>query len=107
MTGDRLVMYAVGSPGYFEEGRFFAIYEVVSDPEPSPHPRWPWMVMAPLILSGPTLKHCPKITDIDMERRSIRQQSHIHLTPDQGRRAEELIARAAERHGALVNLEPV
>jgi hypothetical protein len=97
-------MYAVGSWRYFDEGRFYAIYEVVSAPEPSPHSRWPWMVMAPMVLAGPSLRHCPKITEIDIERRSIRQQSHLSLTAQQGRRAEELVARAAERHGALADV---
>jgi hypothetical protein len=52
-------------------------------------------------IAGPRLEHCPRVTDIDVERSSLRRQSHIHLTERQGRRAEELIARAAERYGGL------
>lgn len=76
--------------------------EVVSTaPEASPHPRWPWMVRTRSLIAGPRLEHCPTITDIDVERTSLRRQSHIHLTDGQGERAELLIARAAERFGGL------
>lgn len=100
--GDRMVSYAAGSHVRFGEGRIYLVVEVVSAArEPSPHERWPWMLRTRHVIAGPRLEYCPRITDIDVERSSLRRQSHIHLSDDQGQRAEELIARAAERHGAL------
>jgi hypothetical protein len=99
--GDRLIMYAAGSHLHFREGRIYAVEEVVSEPEPSAHARWPWQVRSRIVAAGPRLEHCPTITDIDVERRSVRRQSHIRLNGDQGQRAEALITRAAEQHGAL------
>jgi hypothetical protein len=100
-AGDRLIMYAAGSHLNFREGRIYAVQEVLSEPEPSGNERWRWQVSSRMITPGPRLEHCPTITDIDVERRSVRRQSHIRLTEDQGRRAEELISRAAEQHGGL------
>ena len=100
-AGDRLVDYAVGSHHAFGEGRIFAVAEVLSDPEPSPHERWPVQVRTLRLLAGPSLGFCPTIADIGVSRRSLGRHSHIRLTSEQGQRAEELIAEAAERFGSL------
>jgi hypothetical protein len=99
--GDRFILYAAGSHAYFGEGRIYAVSEVQTELQPSPLERWPWQVEAPILISGPRLEHCPMITDIDVERRSLRRQSHIRLNEAQGRQAEELITNAAARFGAL------
>ena len=89
--GDRLVMYASGSPGRFGAGRFFAVREVVSDPQPSGHERWPWKLSVREIVSGPELERCPTIEQIDVEAKSVRRQSHIRLEESAGVLAEELL----------------
>jgi hypothetical protein len=63
--------------------------------------RWPWQVQAVMLIPGPRLPSCPTIVDIDVERRSLSQKSHNTLTDEQGRKAERLIAAAAERTGSL------
>jgi hypothetical protein len=104
-AGHRFVCYAAGSHTVFGEGRIYLVEEVVSDrPEPSPHERWNWMVRTRRLIAGPGLERCPRITEIDVERGSLRRHSHIHLTDEQGINAEKLIAQAAERHGALLRL---
>ena len=99
--GDRFILFAAGSHAYFGEGRIYAVAEVQTGLQPSPRERWPWQVEAPILISGPRLEHCPMITDIDVERRSLRRQSHIRLDEVRGRQAEELITNAAARFGAL------
>jgi hypothetical protein len=100
-TGDRLVEYAVGSHREFGEGRIFAVAQVLSDPEPSPHERWPVQVRTLTLLAGPALGFCPTIADIGVMRRSLGRHSHIRLTREQGELAEEMIAEAAEHFGPL------
>jgi hypothetical protein len=100
-AGDRLVDYAVGSHKEFGEGRIFAVAEVLSDPEPSPHERWPVQVRTRMLIAGPALGYCPTIADIGVMRRSLGRHSHIRITREQGERAEELIAEAAEEFGSL------
>jgi hypothetical protein len=100
-AGDRLIDYAVGSHREFGEGRIFAVAEVLSDPEPSPHERWPVQVRTRILIGGPALGFCPTIADIGVSRRSLGRHSHIRLTREQGERAEELIAEAAEEFGSL------
>jgi hypothetical protein len=99
--GDRLVDYAVGSHREFGEGRIFAVAEVLSDPEPGPHERWPVQVRTRTLLAGPALGFCPTIADIGVMRRSLGRHSHIRLTREQGEIAEQLIAEAAEEFGSL------
>lgn len=99
--GDRLVFYAVGSAAQFKVGRIFAVTGVTSEPEPSHHDRWPWQVYSRMLVPGPRLMYCPTIDDIDVAQTSLRRQSHISLTPEQGKEAERMIARAAERAGSL------
>ena len=97
----RLVEYAAGSARNFGEGRFFAISEAVSDPEPSPHERWPVQVRTRTLVAGPRLEFCPSVDDIGVMLRSLGRHSHIRLTPEQGERAERLIEAAAKEFGAL------
>lgn len=89
--GDILVSYAVGSATAFGEGRIFAIDEVASGPEPSPHERWPWQVRFRHVRGVPSLKTAPTLSDIAVSSASIRRHSHIRLTGEQGERAEHLI----------------
>jgi EVE domain len=93
-VGDRLVMYASGSPGRFGAGRFFAVREVVSDPQLSEHERWPWKLSVQEIVGGPELERCPTIEQIDVESTSVRRQSHIRLDERAGILAEELLKQA-------------
>jgi hypothetical protein len=103
--GDRHVHYAAGSQLQFGEGRIFLVSQVLShQPEPAPHDRWPWMVRTRSLIAGPRLERCPRISEIGVELRSLRRQSHIHLTDEQGELAEALIARAAERYGSLLDV---
>jgi hypothetical protein len=95
--GDRLVMYASGSPGRFGAGRFFAVREVESDPMPTQHERWPWKLAVREIIGGPNLDHCPTIEEIGVAARSVRRQSHIHLDEAAGILAEELLNEALRR----------
>lgn len=90
-VGDRLVMYASGSPGRFGAGRFFAVREVVSEPQPSGHERWPWKLSVREIVGGPELERCPTLEQIDVEAKSVRRQSHIRLDESAGVFAEELL----------------
>jgi hypothetical protein len=87
-------MYASGSPGRFGAGRFFQVREVLSDPQPSGHERWPWQVLVREIIGGPELERCPTIDEIGVETKSIRRQSHIRLDESAGILAEELLERA-------------
>jgi hypothetical protein len=100
-AGDRLIDYAVGSHREFGEGRIFAVAEVLSGPEPSPHERWPVQVRTRMLIGGPALGFCPTIADIGVMRRSLGRHSHIRLTPEQGQLAEQLIAEAAGEFGSL------
>jgi hypothetical protein len=100
-AGDQLIDYAVGSHRAFGEGRIFAVAEVLSDPEPSRHERWPVQVRIRQLIAGPSLGFCPTIADIGVSRRSLGRHSHIRLTSEQGQRVEELIAEAAEQFGSL------
>ena len=100
-AGDRLIDYAVGSYRNFGEGRIFAVSEVLSDPEPSQSERWPVQVRTRTLIAGPRLEYCPSIDEIGVMRRSLGRHSHIRLSDDQGRAAEELIAATAAEFGSL------
>jgi hypothetical protein len=99
--GDRLIEYAAGSARFFGEGRLFAVSEAMSDPEPSPHQRWPVQVRTRTLVPGPRLEYCPSVDDIGVMLRSLGRHSHIRLSDEQGARAEELIAAAAREFGPL------
>jgi Staphylococcal nuclease homologue len=66
--GDRLVYHAVGSANQFKTGRLFSVVEVISDPEPSGHDRWPWQVKHRMLVPGPRVPSWPSIDDIDVVR---------------------------------------
>ena len=91
VSGDRLVTYAVGSARSFGKGRVFSLYEVTSDAELGDHPRWRWKVEVRYPAGVPLLSQSPTLDDIGVSPTSVRRQTHIRLTPEQGRRAEELI----------------
>jgi hypothetical protein len=98
-AGDRLVMYASGTPGRLGAGRIFAVREVVSDPETSTDGRWPWLVNYREVVSGPDLPQCPTIDEIGVSATSLRRQTHIKLDTQTGVLAERLLERAIEDHG--------
>ena len=91
VPGDRLVTYAVGSGRTFGNGRVFSLYEVMSEPQPGEHERWRWKVDVRYLAGVPLLSLSPTLDDIGVSSTSVRRQTHIRLTPEQGRRAEELI----------------
>ena len=89
--GDRLVYYA---PVW---QRVFAVVEAVGVPTDAdpPSERWPWTVeVAPLIVV-PALDDAPPVQALGIPPRSMSQQSHIRLTPQQYERGIEAIASIA------------
>ena len=88
-AGDRLVYYA----SVWQ--RVFAVVEVVAEPEPVEHPRWPWAIAVEPLLVVPDLDAAPPVEAIGVFARSMSQQSHIRLTPAQYERAVEAIASVA------------
>jgi hypothetical protein len=87
--GDRLVYYA----SVWQ--RVFAVVEVVAEPEPVEHPRWPWIVQVEPLLLIADLDVAPPVEAIGVAPRSMSQQSHIRLTPAQFERAVEALASVA------------
>jgi hypothetical protein len=87
--GDRLVYYA----SVWQ--RVFAVVEVTGDPEQVEHPRWPWIVRVEPLLVIPDLEAAPPVQAIGIAPRSMSQQSHIRLTPEQYERAVEALASVA------------
>src|SRR3954470_14164174 len=92
-VGARLVLYAS------VWRRVFAIAEVVGEPEERDHPRWPWTVAIETLLVVPVLDAAPPVESIGVAARSMSQQSHIRLLPDDYDRAFSAIASVAARHG--------
>ena len=89
--GDRLVYYAS------VWRRVFAVVEVVGDPTDE-HPvsaRWPWTVAVEPLLVVPRLENAPPVEAIGVPARSMSQQSHIHLRPEQYELAVEVLASVA------------
>ena len=91
VPGDRLVYYAS------VWRRVFAVVEVVSDPTDTdpPSPRWPWTVDTEPLLVVPRLENAPPVEAIGVPARSMSQQSHIRLRPEQYELAVEVIASVA------------
>ena len=87
--GDRLVLYAS------VWRRVFAVCEVVGDPEPRDHPRWPWTVAIETLLLVPVLDAAPPVEAIGVAARSMSQQSHIRIGADHYARAVEALASVA------------
>jgi hypothetical protein len=75
----------------------FAVCEVVGDPEPREHPRWPWTVAIETLLLIPVLDAAPPVEAIGVAARSMSQQSHIRLSPEHYDRAVEAISSVASR----------
>jgi len=94
--GDLLVAHAVGSARHYGENRIFQIKQVISEPEESHHPHWGWQVRVRDLVGVPHIRHAPTLSDIDVHPRSVRRQSHIRLSTEQGQRAEALIRERAE-----------
>jgi hypothetical protein len=89
--GDRLVLYAS------VWRRVFAVVQVVGASEPREHPRWPWTVATEPLLVVPTLDAAPPVEAIGVAARSMSQQSHIRLRPEQYDLAVEALASVAAR----------
>ena len=89
--GDRLVYYAS------VWRRVFAVVEAVGDPTDvdPPSERWPWTVATEPLLVVPRLANAPPVEAIGVPARSMSQQSHIRLRPDQYALAVEVIASVA------------
>ena len=89
--GDRLVYYAS------VWRRVFALVEVVGDPtdDEPPSARWPWTVSVEPLLVIPRLANAPPVEAIGLPARSMSQQSHIRLRPDQYELAVEVLASVA------------
>ena len=87
--GDRLVLYAS------VWRRVFALAEVVGEPEPREHPRWPWTVAIETLLLVPVLDAAPPVEAIGVAARSMSQQSHIGIDAGHYARALEAIASVA------------
>jgi hypothetical protein len=89
--GDRLVYYASVWK------RIFAVVEVTEAPvvrDDAPA-RWPWSVeVAPLLLIA-QLDDAPPVEACGVMARSMSQQSHISITPEQFERAVDAMASVA------------
>ena len=100
-TGDRLLWHAIGSGALLGEARIFALGEVTDhpafwDPEPK-NPQWPWALPVDILVTVPLLSLGPKLSDLGVDARSLRRQSYIRITHQQGATAEELLRAAASR----------
>jgi hypothetical protein len=89
VPGDRLVLYAS------VWRRVFAIAQVVGEPEPREHPRWPWAVEIETLLLVPVLDAAPPVEAIGVAARSMSQQSHIRIEAGHYERAVEALASVA------------
>ena len=87
--GDRLVYYA---PVW---QRIFAVVEVTAEPEKTGTGRWPWTVAVEPLLLIPRLDDAPPVQAAGIPPRSMSQQSHIRLSPENYARAVEAIASVA------------
>jgi hypothetical protein len=88
-VGDRLVLYAS------VWRRVFALAEVIAEPEPREHPRWPWTVEIETLLLVPVLDAAPPVESIGVAARSMSQQSHIRIEAGHYDRAVEALASVA------------
>jgi len=88
-VGDRLVLYAS------VWRRVFAICEVVGEPAPRDHPRWPWTVAIETLLLAPVIDAAPPVEAIGVAARSMSQHSHIRIGREHYERAVAAIASIA------------
>ena len=94
VPGDRLVLYAAGWRA------IFAVVEAVAEPTDehgvaSDPRRWPWTVEIEPLLAVPRLDAAPPVEAAGVLPRSMSQQSHIRLTPEQYERAVEALGSVA------------
>ena len=89
--GDRLVYYASGWR------RVFALVEVVDEPTDAEPwaARWPWTVEVEPLGVIPRLENAPPVEAIGVPARSMSQQSHIRLRPEQYELAVEVLGSVA------------
>jgi hypothetical protein len=89
-AADRLVYYASAWR------RVFALVEVVEAPaETRPGTRWPWTVEVEPLVVIPRLDVAPPVEALGIPARSMSQQSHIRITPEQYARAVDVIGSVA------------
>jgi hypothetical protein len=81
--GDRLVLYAAGWECFFG----IAIVTATEAREDLEEPRWPWVLDVTVPLVVPRLDLAPHIRQMDVANTSVRQQSHISLTPEKFQKA--------------------
>ena len=93
VPGDRLVMYAS------VWRRVFAIAQVLGEPEPREHPRWPWTIAIETLLVVRVLDAAPPVEAIGVAARSMSQQSHIRIGADHYARAVDALAGVAAQPG--------
>src|SRR4051794_30826603 len=90
--GDRLIY----SAGVWRA--VFAVVEVIAEPEQTGKPgtdRWPWSVAVEPLLAVPLLDRAPPVEAMGVMARSMSQQSHIRITPDQFARGLEVMVSVA------------
>ena len=90
--GDRLVYYASGWK------RVCALVEVISEPTDADplSERWPWSVEVEPLVVVALLENAPPVEALGIPPRSMSQQSHIRISPEQYARAVEAIASVAQ-----------
>jgi hypothetical protein len=64
-------------------------------PSPSDPARWPWSVEVEPLIVIPRLDDAPPVQALGIAPRSMSQQSHIRITPEQYARAVDAIASVA------------
>jgi hypothetical protein len=88
--------HAIGSAASFGEARFFALGEVTSDePFLTEHERWPWALEVQILCEVPLLSASPRLSDVNIEPRSLRRQQYIRMSQEQGELGEALLREAA------------
>ena len=74
----------------------FALVEVVEPPaETRPGTRWPWTVEVEPLVVIPRLDVAPPVEALGIPARSMSQQSHIRISPEQYARAVDVIGSVA------------
>ncbi len=88
-VGDVLVHRAVGSEG----NRLVAFGDVISEPEPSNHGRWPWQVRRRLTHVCRTLSEAPLLAEVGVGPKGLRVMKAME--DSEGAHAVALISRRA------------
>jgi len=84
---DRLVLYAAGWECFYG----IAIVTSAEPKEDLGEERWPWVLDVKVPLVVPRLDMAPRLNEMDVATTSVRQQSHISLTPDQYKKAVDAL----------------